>query len=353
MGVDVEVMVPDRAAGDYLIDDIPVTLAPAGVLADRLAGGNYSAVMIHLLHHSLIGELDGGRVYSRILSEGLPCVFFVHGIEVQRVSTRRPEDIKLRRPKSMARAAYRDLWGFPRIRRTIKRLLDNSADTRFVCVSEWMLKDVESSLGFSISRKAVTIPNGIDTEQFSFDDRWPNRHRMLTIRPLVLRGKYAVDLAVDTMATIKNSPVELTLYGQGEEKQQVIDYIDERGVGDRISMKDQFLDHQEIPAVHACHGIYLAVTRMDAQGVSMCEAMASGLPVVSFDTCAIPEFIEHGVSGFLARDFDVEQVGQFVDELLASRDTFTRIAENARRSIEAIDIRVTAARELAQVNGPS
>ncbi|XQF90920.1 hypothetical protein ACOBV8_06130 [Pseudoalteromonas espejiana] len=47
-------------------------------------------------------------------------------------------------------------------------------------------------------------------------------------------------------------------------------------------MNSRFLQPIEIPKVHQKAGIYLGVTRMDAQGVSMCEAMSSGLPTVSF-----------------------------------------------------------------------
>ncbi len=349
VGVAVEVLVPARQEGAYIIDGVPVRRLPAPAIARAVADDGYDAVMFHLLHHSMIGDLDGGPIYRAVLAGSIPSLLFVHGIELQRVLNSRPEDINLLRPRSVIRAMYRDFWVFSRMKSTIRRFLAAGSESRFVAVSDWMLRDVEASLGFSIASKAATIPNGIDTTLFRFDDRWPQRDELLTLRPLLLRGKYAVDLAIDAMACLGGRPSRLSLYGRGIEKDKIIDYMNQQGVADRISLHDRFIEHAEIPSIHARHGIYLAVTRMDAQGVSMCEAMASGLPVISFNTCAIPEFITHNDNGFLVEDFDVSEIPSIVDELRSSHSTFSRIAEQGRAAMERIDVRITAERELALV----
>ncbi len=47
------------------------------------------------------------------------------------------------------------------------------------------------------------------------------------------------------------------------------------------------------------YGVFLSPTRMDAQGVMMCEVMASGLLTISSDNTAIPEFIVDEQNGIL------------------------------------------------------
>jgi len=55
--------------------------------------------------------------------------------------------------------------------------------------------------------------------------------------------------------------------------------------------------------LHDRHGVFLCPTRQDAQGVSMCEAMASGLVPITSDNTAIPEFVSDE-EGYLTRGAD-------------------------------------------------
>jgi glycosyltransferase involved in cell wall biosynthesis len=85
---------------------------------------------------------------------------------------------------------------------------------------------------------------------------------------------------------------------------------------------------------------------MDAQGVSMCEAMASGLPVISFKIAAIPEFIEHLKTGILVNPFNLQESAEWIDNLVEDYNLYLRLSENARKFIETIDISKTTDKEL-------
>ncbi len=346
LGFSVEVYVPSAREDRYEIDGVVVFLAPASRIADVLSRSAYDAVFFHLLHHSINPKLDGGVIYDRVIAIDMPCLFFVHGIDVQRIARSRPADIKLTQPKSIARFLYRDFWVFARMRQTVHRLMEDARYARFVCVSDWIHQEAEQSMKIAIGSKAAIIPNGIDTTLFSFDDHWPSRHQLLTIRPLLFRGVSALDLAIETMSLLRPLSCQLAIHGQGPDKRQILNYIAASDLADKVMLYDSFLPHACIPDVHKRYGIYYATTRMDSQGVSMCEAMSSGLPVVSFATCAIPEFVSHGYSGFLAQDFDVSQAAGFIEELLSSESTYRRLAANARESVERIDIALTCQREI-------
>jgi glycosyltransferase involved in cell wall biosynthesis len=82
----------------------------------------------------------------------------------------------------------------------------------------------------------------------------------------------------------------------------------------------------------------------------MCEAMASGLPVVSFDVCAIPEFIAHNRTGLLAPPYDLQVFREHVIRLATDQVTFRSIAESARAEMEMIDIERTTANGLATLS---
>ncbi|MBA6414071.1 glycosyltransferase family 4 protein [Parahaliea sp. F7430] len=345
-GVSVKVFVPSGSEHRYQIDNIKVQQQPANEIVKEISDGQYDAIFIHLLHHSINPTIDGGPIYEYVITHDIPCLFFIHGVEVQKLSRSRPGDIRFSKPKSVARAIYRDLWVLNRTRRTITKIINETRNTRFVFVSEWIREDAERTFELNLRQRSEVIHNGIDTELFYFQDRWKDRHKLLAIRPLVLRGTYAVDLAIDAMSKVKDKNISLTIIGKGPEKKDILNYIAKRRASSVIHVTDKFLAHSDIPTAHSHYGIYFAATRMDSQGVSMCEAMASGLPVISFNTCAIPEFVNHNSNGLLLERENSNAMPVLIDELLSNKNTYYRLAEGGRHTAESIDIRHTTAQEI-------
>lgn len=335
-GHEVIVIVPSIKETIYSIDGVKVICGPVNKLMGYLLKAE--RVMIHLLLHRLNKNLDGGVLYNAILREKIPTLFFIHGVETQTIWGSRRDDIQWKSPKSIARWLYRDLYLINKMKKTLSLFLKDSMPAKFVTPSNWMLKEAESHIGLNLAAKAEVIPNGIDTKHFKFTDRWEERYKLLSIRPLYYKGKYALDLLLDSSESFDQN-AKVSIYGKGPDEE----YIKHKAADLKcdISLNTVFLDSMEIPHVHSEHGLYLAVTRMDAQGVSMCEAMASGLPVVSFDTCAIPEFIKHGETGLLASAYNEQEYAQLVNKLLKDRELFTRIAKAARADLEKIDIDIT------------
>ncbi|MEJ6475573.1 glycosyltransferase family 4 protein [Pseudoalteromonas piscicida] len=335
-GHEVIVLVPSSTENSYQIDGVSVKEGNVNKLKAYLHEAD--RVMIHLLLHRFDRKLDGGVFYKTIIEHKIPTLFFIHGVETQTIWGSRRDDIQWRSPISIARWLYRDIFLINKMKSTIKCFLDNPLPIKFVTPSTWMLKEAERHIGLSLTAKTEVIPNGIDTSHFSFSDRWEERHNLATIRPLYYRGKYALDLLIDSTEYL-DSEAKVSIYGKGPDAELIKNKAHEASA--EITLNEVFLDSVDIPAVHRQHGIYLGVTRMDAQGVSMCEAMASGLPVVSFDTCAIPEFVKHGETGLLASSYDVKEYASLVNKLLNDRELFTKLAQAARIEMEKIDIEVT------------
>jgi len=342
-GHKVTVLVPEKKASEYEIDGVNVILADVQTLAKYLETAD--RVMIHLLMHRFEKQVDAGYLYEHVLRERLPTLFFIHGVESQTIWHSRRDDIKWHNPKTIARWLYRDCYLIKRMISTLKKFNEPNFPCKFVTPSKWMLEESIRHTGIDLSAKSLVIPNGIDIEHFKFEDHWGNRHNLLSIRPLIYRGKYAVDLLLETAAKLDNK-FFLSLYGKGEDEKTILDVAGKTIKSLSFILEAQFINQRDIPTIHAEHGIYLAVTRMDAQGVSMCEAMASGMPTLSFDTCAIPEFIQHNETGLLAQSYNVEQFSSHINELVENRHLFDSLARNARKAMEAIDVNITTQQEL-------
>lgn len=189
-----------------------------------------------------------------------------------------------------------------RFRRLVGFANRNPARVRFVFVSDWMRRIAETD---SLSRvnSYDIIPNPIDTARFPYVPKDSSlRTRVLLIRSFDSR-KYANDIAIDAIVRLMAYPefaqFQFGIYGRGTMFDRLTRPI--RGLKN-VTIREGFLTHAEIRELHATHGVMLCPTRQDAQGVSMCEAMSSGLVPITSLSSAIPEFVVHERTGFLTEN---------------------------------------------------
>jgi glycosyltransferase involved in cell wall biosynthesis len=60
------------------------------------------------------------------------------------------------------------------------------------------------------------------------------------------------------------------------------------------------------------------------------ESLASGTPVVAFDTCGLPDVVRHKETGYLAKPFEAEDLAEGVRWVLEDRDRYARLCSCAR-----------------------
>ncbi len=67
----------------------------------------------------------------------------------------------------------------------------------------------------------------------------------------------------------------------------------------------------------------------------MIEAMACGLPVVTFDyKCGPKDIISHGTNGLLVKEGDIEGLAEAMMKLMADEDYRKKLSDNARKVTE-------------------
>jgi glycosyltransferase involved in cell wall biosynthesis len=80
--------------------------------------------------------------------------------------------------------------------------------------------------------------------------------------------------------------------------------------------------------------IFVNSSVIDNQPVSVLEAFAAGLPVVSTGTGDIANLVRNGETGFLVPPADPAALAKAVTMLLDEPDCATRMARRARREVE-------------------
>jgi starch synthase len=87
------------------------------------------------------------------------------------------------------------------------------------------------------------------------------------------------------------------------------------------------LNRAELAAQYRSASVFVLPSMFDAWGHVFVEAMGHGLPCVGSDCCAMPEIIEHGVSGLLVPRGEPEPLADALMELLTDRSKAARMGQ--------------------------
>lgn len=78
--------------------------------------------------------------------------------------------------------------------------------------------------------------------------------------------------------------------------------------------------------------VFFNPTRESIMPMTLYDAMASGMPIVTTATCGIPEVIKHGYNGYITNDR--KELRRYIDLLMEDDDECMRLGRNARKSCE-------------------
>ncbi|MFL5808847.1 MAG: glycosyltransferase family 4 protein, partial [Flavisolibacter sp.] len=204
---------------------------------------------------------------------------------------------------------------------------------QFVFVSEWMKRITQFDCAVRVKNYHI-VPNPIDDKLFHpVAKDVALRKKILLIRPFSSK-KYATDIATDMMVELKNydffNELSFTVFGKGSTSSRMYGLFKDCP---NVSIKEGFLTQKQIKQLHDEHGIFIALTRQDAQGVSMCEAMSSSLVIITSNNTAIPEFVSDRVSGFLTNNVPAE-AAKLIRELYEHPEVFLSISQRASVDIK-------------------
>ena len=166
----------------------------------------------------------------------------------------------------------------------------------------------------------------------------------LSTKRIISIGRYAYDkgndLLLQAWTIIQNKCPDWTLdiYGNGD-RTLYQNLMIELGIDpNRCHLLGPTKD---VRKEYLGSSIFVLPSRFEGFGLVLIEAMACGVPVVSFDCENGPRsIITDGVDGFLISPFDVEAYAKKVIMLMKDGDLRRKMGENARRSAAKYDIDV-------------
>jgi len=220
--------------------------------------------------------------------------------------------------------------------------------------SSWMGACARASSLFGKARIEV-IPNGLDLNRFKPIDKRTARE-ILSLpqdKRLVLFGAKSAtsdlnkgfQLLVQALhelagASLPDRSIELVVFGSSQPEPTP-------ELGFPTHYLGWFSDEVSLALLYAAADVFVFPSLQESLGYTTMEAMACGTPCVAFNQGGIPDLIDHGVNGYLARPFEPSDLARGIEWVLKAGKCGGDLSGAARRKVEhEFSIEAVAARYL-------
>ncbi|MBQ0769357.1 MAG: glycosyltransferase family 4 protein [Bizionia sp.] len=201
------------------------------------------------------------------------------------------------------------------------------------CAPSYYIKTAFERFGYT---NVKYIPNSISLNFYPFKVREMNTINLLWVRSF--SEIYNPKLAVGVLHGLLERGISATLCMVGPEVDGTL--AQTQAYAKTLQVEVTFtgkLSKEEWIALSADYNVFVNTTNFDNMPVTVIEAMALGLPLVSTNVGGLPYLIEHNVTGVLVSPNDADA---FIEALLnLQKDTLHRekIVVNARAHAETFD----------------
>ncbi len=182
----------------------------------------------------------------------------------------------------------------------------------------------------------IYIPNTIELKNYNFTEKMFLSPNLLWVRSF--SKIYNPRMAIKVLFELKKEYPNAQLCMVGPDKENLIE--DCKLYAKKLNVEVQFtgkLTKEEWIELSKEYNIFINTTHFDNTPVSVIEAMALGLPVVSTNVGGIPFLLENDKNAFLVNDNDVNTMVKAIQELLKNQDKTKDIVKNARLIVEDFD----------------
>ena len=190
---------------------------------------------------------------------------------------------------------------------------------------------------------------GVDISKIGYlPKRWQPGEVLRVLIAATFVDKKGIPDALEALGRWQHQQeVQITIIGDAydnpvsqAEKQRILETIDRHSLGPRVKLLG-FQPHAALFQEAAQHHIFLSPSRVGAgkstEGgapVTIVEMMAAGILCVSTTHCDIPNVIQHGVTGLLSPEGDVDALGTSLQWLVANPQAWDGMIRAARDRVE-------------------
>ena len=177
------------------------------------------------------------------------------------------------------------------------------------------------------------VPNSIELVNYNFFLRKEIRPKLLWVRSFA--EIYNPMLAIEVLKNLRERGIDASLTMVGPDKDGSMERCKTEALRQQLPViftgKLEKLDWIELSKQH---DIFINTTNFDNMPVSLIEAMALGLPIISTNVGGIPFLVKNNETGILVHANDIKLFTEAIIDLLASPVLVERLSKNGRALAE-------------------
>ncbi|WCO02549.1 glycosyltransferase family 4 protein [Psychroserpens ponticola] len=195
------------------------------------------------------------------------------------------------------------------------------------------LKNAFEDVGF---KNIMHIPNTIKIDNYPLSDRAYDEPRLLWVRSF--SKIYNPELAVHVFNKLKVLYPSASLCMVGPDADGSRKTVEE--LAKKLNLNIKFtgkLEKKDWINLSRAYNVFINTTNYDNTPVSVIEAMALGLPVISTNVGGMPYLIEHEVDGILVEPNQPEEMSSAVVSIIRNSKKRNSLVQNAREKVNIFD----------------
>jgi glycosyltransferase involved in cell wall biosynthesis len=257
-----------------------------------------------------------------------PYVMTLHALEERRVEAMTRE-AKRGRAWNFAwkNRAWHSVYHFPRFRWAIR-----TADGAHV-YSRDVWNALRLKYGLAPERVAY-IPNGVERRFFLAGRKYARGERLRLLYAgtwLDQRGVFYIRDAMLRLAP-RISGLKLTIAGPGVPAEEVMRFFGPELAG-HVEVRPM-IAATSMQDLYAEHDIFVFPSLMEGLPSVLLEAMAGGMPVITANTCGMPDVVQDGVNGLLVPPGDAEALENAIARLAESEPLRQKLGSAAQETMK-------------------
>jgi glycosyltransferase involved in cell wall biosynthesis len=185
------------------------------------------------------------------------------------------------------------------------------------------------------------IPSAIDIDRFQPKDlssKIRKKHKLGNSKIVLYLGRLKFHKGLEYLiesAKFTDSDIKYLIVGEGDYENQLREIVDNLGVQERVIFTGR-VPNSEIPKYYNACDVFIlpSVERLEAFGLVVIEAMASGKPVIISNIPGVRENITDGEEGLLIEPTNPEDIAEKINHLMADKKFRERMGAKGRKKVE-------------------
>jgi 1,2-diacylglycerol 3-alpha-glucosyltransferase len=209
--------------------------------------------------------------------------------------------------------------------------------------------------------ETVAISNGVSLEQFSSccDTAHVKEKYLIPDKPVLLyigrldREKHIEEILHSVAIAIKKIDFRFVLVGKGMNKNALVQLANKLGISEKVIFTG-FVSDEELPYMYKLGRCYIIASIAELQSITTLQAMASGLPVIAVNACALTELVKDKINGYLYNEGDIYTLSKHIEDVIRNDELYRTMSKKSLEIAREHDIYKTldSFEKLYQVQQP-